>query len=478
MGFSFKQGNKEKIKRIFSLLFLTFLAVGGVISGLWGIKQRTEVRKKAASSPTLSFINLVPNNVSVSLQEEFPIKVTLATGERNVNNADLIINFDPQFLQVVNIIPGSGTNFPFKTFLPIDTNGNFDPSKAIKPQTVEIGATTFDYKNSQINPPFNGTLGVTNPLMTIIFKAINIGNTTLTFAFQPGATNDTNLVEAENANDILHSVNSTTVTISQETSPSPSVTPVSPSPTTPPLKKCRESCTHSKECQEGLECRKDWCSPEEHCYLACVNSKCPKDTDCICEIITPPTPTPTPLPFQPSEVKIRLNVKFAGINQKKPNQPIRIKIIKNQQLIQELGFSEVILESNQRGVYQSNLITLSPNVTPGSGYTFLVKGPKHLQLKFCQNRNQTRACSSGNITLNSGENILDFTGYPLPPGDLPLPQDGIVNSSDIIFLINCLSKPTDSGCLEKGDINLDGITNSIDLQLAQKTLLNYPEDEK
>jgi len=37
--------------------------------------------------------------------------------------------------------------------------------------------------------------------------------------------------------------------------------------------------------------------------------------------------------------------------------------------------------------------------------------------------------SRGKIILNSEENIFDFTGYPLPGGNL-LPQDGVVNTID------------------------------------------------
>jgi len=185
-----------------------------------------------------------------------------------------------------------------------------------------------------------------------------------------------------------------------------------------------------------------------------------------------PTSTPTPTP-PPGEVKIKFRVKFEGVYDKKGNQNVRLKIGKDQAILQEL--SDVILTSDDQGVYESPLLTLSSAVTSGSNYYILIKGPKHLQVKFCQNSGQSRPCTNGMISLNNGENILDFTGYPLPGGDLP-PQDGIVNAMDAVAMVNCLFDSS-SQCINKADLNFDGAVNTMDINIMNNTIYSRWEDE-
>lgn len=185
------------------------------------------------------------------------------------------------------------------------------------------------------------------------------------------------------------------------------------------------------------------------------------------------TPTPTPT-SSPGQVKIRFKVKFSGVNSKKADQIVKVKIGKENNLLQEI--EEVNLTANNEGIYESPLITLSPEVNSDSGYYLLIKGPKHLQVRFCQNSGQIRPCTTGKIILNSGENILDFTDYPLPGGDLP-PQDGVVNAIDAVALVNCLNTPETQECLNKADLNFDGIVNTMDINIMNNTIYTRWEDE-
>jgi len=176
----------------------------------------------------------------------------------------------------------------------------------------------------------------------------------------------------------------------------------------------------------------------------------------------------------PGEVKVKLKVKFDGVYEKKGDQEVRLKVGKGETILQEL--SEIALTANNQGVYESDFITLSSAVTSGSDYYLLIKGPKHLQVRFCQNSGQHRPCTKGNITLNNGENILDFTGYPLPGGDLP-PQDGVVNALDAVVLVSCFNEPTSQTCLDKADLNFDGIVNTMDINIMNNTIYTRWEDE-
>jgi len=186
-----------------------------------------------------------------------------------------------------------------------------------------------------------------------------------------------------------------------------------------------------------------------------------------------PTLTPTPTPNPPGQVKAKFKVKFSGVDNKKPDQIVKVKIGRGETVIQEL--EQVSLTANNQGIYESQMITLSSAITQGANYYLLIKGPKHLQVRFCQNTGQTRPCTTGKITLNSGENTLDFTGYPLPGGDLP-PQDGVVNSLDAVALTNCLFQ-TSSTCLQKADLNFDEIVNTMDINIMNNTIYTRWEDE-
>jgi len=191
---------------------------------------------------------------------------------------------------------------------------------------------------------------------------------------------------------------------------------------------------------------------------------------------TPPptaTPTPTPTPYPPGEVNIKFKVRFSGVDDKKPDQLVKVKIGKEGNILQEI--EGVNLTANNQGIYESQMINLSSTITPGTNYYLLIKGPKHLQVRFCQNSGQVRPCTTGRITLNSGENILDFTGYPLPGGDLP-PQDGVVNAIDAVALVNCLFETTPA-CLQKADLNFDEIINTMDVNIMNNTIYSRWEDE-
>jgi len=186
------------------------------------------------------------------------------------------------------------------------------------------------------------------------------------------------------------------------------------------------------------------------------------------------TPSPTPIPTPPpSQVKVKFKVKFAGVESQTPDQKVKVKIGKGGNILQEI--SQVNLTANNQGIYESPLITLSSTISSGSNYYLLIKGPKHLQTRFCQNSGQSRPCLEGKITLTDGENILDFSSYPLPGGDLP-PQDGVVNAIDAVNLTNCLLQ-TSSACLEKADLNFDGIVTAIDADIMNNTIYTRWEDE-
>ena len=129
-------------------------------------------------------------------------------------------------------------------------------------------------------------------------------------------------------------------------------------------------------------------------------------------------------------------------------------------------------------------------ITPGSNYSILIKGPRHLQRKFCQNNPTERAeegfpytCSVvGQITLTGQENLLDFSQVLLQAGDLPgsVGQDGVVNAIDVSLVLNMIrngfsEQPND---LIIADMDLNGVVNAKDRSYLVETLEEKYGDEE
>jgi len=205
--------------------------------------------------------------------------------------------------------------------------------------------------------------------------------------------------------------------------------------------------------------------------------------------IVTPTPTPT---VPPGQVRIRFRIKFAGIDEQKPDQKVKVQV-KSGLMESALGIFENVNvsavnistdPSRPNWVYQSEVFTLPATVPTGyNAYYMTIKGPKHLAARFCQSVNQTRPCSipqtrmSGLCLGCDGEiSEFDFTARPLPGGDLP-PQDGVVNAIDAVALTNCFETPTSQACLDKADLNLDGVISVADQIIMNNTIYTRWEDE-
>ncbi|PIZ65644.1 hypothetical protein COY14_01950 [Candidatus Roizmanbacteria bacterium CG_4_10_14_0_2_um_filter_36_9] len=109
----------------------------------------------------------------------------------------------------------------------------------------------------------------------------------------------------------------------------------------------------------------------------------------------------------------------------------------------------------------------------------MIKGPKHLQKKICVNNPLevipgTYNCKKGEITLQNGEQTLDFLGIYLLAGDLPL-QNGLIDAVDIIYVKSNLGSK-DPEVVSRADLNLDGIVDSQDYTMIINAL-SFKYDE-
>lgn len=116
-------------------------------------------------------------------------------------------------------------------------------------------------------------------------------------------------------------------------------------------------------------------------------------------------------------------------------------------------------DTPSKGYWKSIFDIPLPDVN--AKYYVYVKGPKHIQKKFCDARPRIGGqkfynCSKANITLQPNENnFLDFTNIKLLAGDLPEQdsvQNGIIDSYDLVLVRTNISNATyHDSC----DINMD-----------------------
>jgi hypothetical protein len=186
-----------------------------------------------------------------------------------------------------------------------------------------------------------------------------------------------------------------------------------------------------------------------------------------------PIPTNTPVPSGDAPV-INFKVKFQGVTTKKPDQKVKIIIRKDDF---EKVYEDIAVTSNDDGLYSGSFT--AEGTAAGSGYTFYVKGGRHVAVKYIENNQSQRArySDTGRITLAAGANNLDFSKLPLPYGDLPNPndsmkQDGVINAVDYSLLKARLGN-TGEQDIKVADCHFDNSINVacfLDMRINLETL--------
>jgi len=181
---------------------------------------------------------------------------------------------------------------------------------------------------------------------------------------------------------------------------------------------------------------------------------------------------------QPQTLNFRL--KLAGVTDNKAEgSKVNVKFYLVDGSIRTLS-EPLILTHVSGGIYKTAAIINNP-LPPNSAFSVLVKGEKHIAVRYCKFTGQTTRCDFNQTMAygpTSSDVYFDFTGLPLPAGDLP-PQDGKVDHIDI-NLIKALMGKTQSNLtttdLSTGDLNYDGFINMYDTFLILKTMeIRYDE---
>jgi len=178
----------------------------------------------------------------------------------------------------------------------------------------------------------------------------------------------------------------------------------------------------------------------------------------------------TVIPIEPQPMTFR--VKFDGVNGGEADgAKISVRFYLTNGSI--LDFSApLIVRHVGSGIYQANSTLLNP-LPVNTGFSVGVKGEKHLRLRFCSFFGQTAPCLDGQtLSYSVAQPIsFDFTGRPLPAGDLN--RDNQINPTDIKLVTDIFKKPSSQltpSDIATADLNYDGYVDNFDLNLILQSL--------
>lgn len=164
-----------------SLAILTvFLLLFSIPLSLGFFQQKAEFTKTDIVRATGENASLTLSSQEVqTINTPFETLLLLNTDSRPVSRVNVVIDYDPNSLELLELIPVANITTSFKTFT---------PSK-IEKGRVSFSALTFDSLSQLDTAPFNGA----TQLAILRFKPIKLGSTVISFFFSPDSANDTSI---------------------------------------------------------------------------------------------------------------------------------------------------------------------------------------------------------------------------------------------------------------------------------------------
>lgn len=157
-----------KLQLVNKCLFLIFLFF--VFNGLF---------TRPVFAGTLS---LNPSSLAVALNTPFSVTINIDTKGENTTATDVLLTFDPSYLEITNVEFKVPTLYPTNTKVLDNTGGK-----------IRMTSTHEDAVNSYSG---SGTLA------TLTFNPKTIGNANVVFTCQAGKTNDTNMFKKGTSTDV------------------------------------------------------------------------------------------------------------------------------------------------------------------------------------------------------------------------------------------------------------------------------------
>ncbi len=168
---------------------LIFVAVSFfvVVELVWGINYLKNLPQPTAptQAETGALLGLSPAQKTVKPGEEFDVELTLDTKGVETSGTDVIINFDPTLVQILNVRPG----LLYQEY----------PVNEVDSASGKIGFSAIT------TPP--KTFSGKGTLAYLKLKALKTGAATFSIEFEKGGTTDSNVVQAgSGGRDVLDKV--------------------------------------------------------------------------------------------------------------------------------------------------------------------------------------------------------------------------------------------------------------------------------
>jgi len=414
------------------LFFKSVLIVVTIVTGAYMVNQFVYRSKASADVATVTF---VPQQLSLTEGETFTQSLQITTAEKKLSGVELILDYNSQYLEYV---PQSETEMLGAT-LP----ANYFTARLV--ETANSANRLNQLRLVLIANKADAELG-SSVIIPLKFQALK--KTTVAQSLTLNEPQSEIVGVTGTATDHTFAINSTAAS-----------SQIIIGTTT--------SCSNDSQCGTNANCNSS-------STCACVSGfyNCDNSWDNGCEATTECNPA--------GNVSLKLSLKLQGVN-KTPTATNKIKVklnLTNGSSKEEKSDVELTSSSENNGVF-TGTVTFS-KIIPGPGYQLYVKGPKHVQKRFCSaaptGGAEYRCSSNEQIIITSGENTLNLVEVPLLSGDLPLPQDGVLNSRDVVALKKCINK-TDAECLNIGDLNYDGAVKAQDFSLIIESMGIKYDDE-
>lgn len=448
--------------------------VGNVAEKQYGINSADEGAYTFTQGNATNTVSarIVPPSFQMSLTNsnyDVSLGITDVPDGRKVSAYQFLIEYDPTLIDVTSVDP------------PIDAATGADADKfTMLKSTIDKTAGTIEL--AYIVMRGNNELP-SRPKQIIHLKPLKKGSGTLKINSQQ-VTGDI----PEGAY-MVNRYNSTFEVLDSVPPPSITISPII-SVTQP-----AGACNTDNDCPTNQLCSSNRCVdlPCQPTTLSCVRTV-PRNHTCaieytadgtVCEnggrcktgvCLQPVTPT---ISISPGNIILNLKLKFQGIL-KKPvasGTTMKVKVTIDGKEANDLKSQTVDFTADDAGLWRGKATFTA---IPGAGYKVFVKGAQHLQKRVCdvtptETAAGTYRCGDvGKITLQTGENTLDFSQIVELSGDLP-DQDGVVDAYDISYIRLNLGS-IDPKVISVGDINHDGILDTQDYSLLVASL-NVKYDE-
>lgn len=187
----------EHRRSMLIVIGVVLIVILGVVVVISAIRNRPQSTSPIARIPTPTReprgeMWIDPERISATMGEQITLQIMIDAHNTEINGSDAIVNYDPEFLEVVSI---DEPNEPDREFILFDRQSE-----------GQLQITTI--KSSASN--------TTTPQMTIAvvtFSTLKPGTTLLDLEYRPGATIGSTIVRARDTENILDRVAGAMITI-------------------------------------------------------------------------------------------------------------------------------------------------------------------------------------------------------------------------------------------------------------------------